>query len=38
MGEDEDEQTNGQCPQIGFGESGQEKVEKPKYKRHEFMK
>ncbi|KHJ88440.1 hypothetical protein OESDEN_11766 [Oesophagostomum dentatum] len=39
MGEDEDEQTNGQCPQIGHqGESGHDKHEKPKYKRHEFLK
>ncbi|KJH51499.1 hypothetical protein DICVIV_02332 [Dictyocaulus viviparus] len=40
MGEDEDEQTNGQCPQIGanIGESAHEKQEKPKYKRHEFLK
>ncbi|CAI4231324.1 unnamed protein product [Auanema sp. JU1783] len=38
MGEDEDEQTNGQCPQIGMGESGHERIEKPKYKRHEFLK
>ncbi|WKY09729.1 hypothetical protein Q1695_002241 [Nippostrongylus brasiliensis] len=40
MGEDEDEQTNGQCPPIMHqgGESGHEKHEKPKYKRHEFLK
>lgn len=39
MGEDEDEQTNGQCPQIMHqGESAHEKQEKPKYKRHEFLK
>uniref|UniRef100_A0A1I7XL65 Protein kinase domain-containing protein n=1 Tax=Heterorhabditis bacteriophora TaxID=37862 RepID=A0A1I7XL65_HETBA len=39
MGEDEDEQTNGQCPQIGHQmESSHEKNDKPKYKRHEFMK
>ncbi|VDM52443.1 unnamed protein product [Angiostrongylus costaricensis] len=40
MGEDEDEQTNGQCPQIvaNLGESAHEKHEKPKYKRHEFLK
>ncbi|EYB91869.1 hypothetical protein Y032_0201g1748 [Ancylostoma ceylanicum] len=39
MGEDEDEQTNGQCPQIMHqGETGHEKHEKPKYKRHEFLK
>lgn len=40
MGEDEDEQTNGQCAPIGHTfESAHEKVvEKPKYKRHEFLK
>ncbi|CAD6196070.1 unnamed protein product [Caenorhabditis auriculariae] len=40
MGEDEDEQTNGQCPHIGLTfESAHEKAaEKPKYKRHEFLK
>ncbi|KAK6050462.1 hypothetical protein COOONC_12033 [Cooperia oncophora] len=39
MGEDEDEQTNGQCPPILHqGESAHEKHEKPKYKRHEFLK
>ncbi|XGW04144.1 hypothetical protein V3C99_015359 [Haemonchus contortus] len=38
MGEDEDEQTNGQCPPIHQGESAHDKHEKPKYKRHEFLK
>ncbi|KAK5975592.1 Protein kinase domain-containing protein, partial [Trichostrongylus colubriformis] len=38
MGEDEDEQTNGQCPPIMHqGESAHDKHEKPKYKRHEFL-
>ncbi|KAF1751082.1 hypothetical protein GCK72_017634 [Caenorhabditis remanei] len=40
MGEDEDEQTNGQMANLGAGfESTHEKAaEKPKYKRHEFLK
>ncbi|CAJ0586342.1 unnamed protein product, partial [Mesorhabditis spiculigera] len=39
MGEDEDEQTNGQCPNIHpLGQDSQQTQEKPKYKRHEFMK
>ncbi|CAI5452934.1 unnamed protein product [Caenorhabditis angaria] len=37
MGEDEDEQTNGQVLGGGF-ESAHDKIEKPKYKRHEFLK
>ncbi|CAI2353448.1 unnamed protein product [Caenorhabditis sp. 36 PRJEB53466] len=40
MGEDDDEQTNGQMANLGAGfESTHEKAaEKPKYKRHEFLK
>lgn len=40
MGEDDDEQTNGQIANLGAGfESAHEKAaEKPKYKRHEFLK
>ncbi|CAJ0950027.1 unnamed protein product, partial [Mesorhabditis belari] len=39
MGEDEDEQTNGQCPNIHpLGHDSAHTQEKPKYKRHEFMK
>uniref|UniRef100_A0A8R1I2F6 Protein kinase domain-containing protein n=1 Tax=Caenorhabditis japonica TaxID=281687 RepID=A0A8R1I2F6_CAEJA len=40
MGEDDDEQTNGQMANLGLGfESTHEKAaEKPKYKRHEFLK